>query len=361
MKETMIKLALVGCGRISEKHIKALSKHQNRSEIVAICDQRVERLSFAKKQIESFFDLDSVSRKAKHFFDYDELITEIKEKRLLVDLIILATPSGLHPQQVISAAEIGCHICTEKPMATKWEDGKNMVRVCDENNVQLFVIKQNRFNKTMQLLKKQILEERFGRIALVTVNVFWQRPQEYYDMDDWRGTWDMDGGALMNQASHYVDLLHWLIGPVSSVSASIGTLGRKIEVEDTAAMQIKWESGTLGTMAVTMIAYPKNIEGSITVLGEKGTVSIGGTAVNKIKYWSFSDTTKDDKKAHDSSYEIKEVYGFGHEPYFKNVFDVLSNKDEPICDGKEGLKSLELLVAAYDSAKKNKIINLPLI
>ena len=172
-------------------------------------------------------------------------------------------------------------------MATRWKDGVAMVKACDEAGVNLFVVKQNRFNSTLHQ-KRQLQAGRFGKLAMVSVNVFWQRPQSYYDKDNWRGTWEFDGGALMNQASHYVDLLDWLVGPVESLSASIATLGRAIEVEDTAAMQLRWRNGALGTMAVTMLTYPKNLEGSITLLGETGTVKIGGPAVNKIEHWDFA-------------------------------------------------------------------------
>ena len=186
-----------------------------------------------------------------------------------------------------------------------------------------------------------MLEGRFGKLSLVTTNVFWQRPQSYYDNDAWRGTRELDGGALMNQASHYVDLLTWLIGPVESLSASISTLKRKIESEDTAALQLKWRSGALGTMAVTMLTFPENIEGSFTILGEKGSVKIGGLAVNKIEHWDFADSSEDDELVTNASYQIQNIYGEGHTPYYKNMFDSLNEIDESICDGEEGLKSLE--------------------
>ena len=294
------------------------------------------------------------------FNSYDELISSAKNKSILVDLVVLATPSGLHPGQVIAAAEAGLHVCTEKPMATRWSDGVAMVRACDKAGVRLFVVKQNRFNSTLQLVKRQLQQGRFGQLAMVTVNVFWQRPQSYYDQDDWRGTWEFDGGALMNQASHYIDLLDWLVGPVESLSASTATLGRSIEVEDTAAMQLRWRNGALGTMAVTMLTYPKNLEGSITLLGETGTVKIGGPAVNQIEHWSFADESPDDACVEQASYETTSVYGFGHPPYYSNVFDALEGIDEAKCDGREGLRSLELLIGAYRSARDGCRIHLPL-
>jgi UDP-N-acetyl-2-amino-2-deoxyglucuronate dehydrogenase len=245
-------------------------------------------------------------------------------------------------------------------MATRWADGVAMVKACDDAGVHLFVVKQNRFNSTLQLVKRQLTAGRFGKLAMVAVNVFWQRPQSYYDQDSWRGTWEFDGGALMNQASHYVDLLDWLVGPVQSVSASTATLGRAIEVEDTAALQLRWRNGALGTMAVTMLTYPKNLEGSITLLGERGTVKIGGPAVNQIEHWAFADECPDDALVEQTSYETTSVYGFGHPPYYANLLDALQGEAEALCDGREGLRSLELLIGAYRSARDGQTVHLPL-
>ena len=186
----------------------------------------------------------------------------------------------------------------------------------------LFVVKQNRRNATLQLLKRAVEKRRFGRIYMVNINVFWTRPQSYYDSAPWRGTWEFDGGAFMNQASHYVDLLDWLIGPVESVQAYTATLARNIQVEDTGVVSIRWRTGALGSMNVTMLTYPKNLEGSITIIGEKGTVRIGGVAVNKIEHWEFADADPDDAQVEQASYETTSVYGFGHPLYYDNVIKV---------------------------------------
>jgi len=244
-------------------------------------------------------------------------------------------------------------------MATRWTDGVAMVKACDRANVRLFVVKQNRRNSTLQLLKRAIQEKRFGQIKMVHLNVFWTRPQEYYDQAKWRGTWELDGGAFMNQASHYVDLVDWLIGPVDSIQAMMSTT-RDIEVEDTGVLNIKWRNGALGSMAVTMLTYPKNLEGSITILGDKGSVKVGGVAVNDIQLWDFEDEKDYDKDVANANYETTSVYGFGHPLYYKNVIEVLRGEDEPETDGREGLKSLELLIAAYLSARDGKTISLPL-
>jgi UDP-N-acetyl-2-amino-2-deoxyglucuronate dehydrogenase len=356
-----IRIALVGCGRISRNHIKAISLHQERAELVALCDTQPERLEQAQQLVvEAAQEYPGAATSPAQFSTYTELLEATQSGTTPVDLVVLATPSGLHPGQGIAAAAAGLHVCTEKPMATRWADGVAMVKACDDAGVHLFVVKQNRFNSTLQLVKRQLQAGRFGQLAMVAVNVFWERPQSYYDRDSWRGTWEFDGGALMNQASHYVDLLDWLVGPVESVGASIATLGRSIEVEDTAALQLRWRNGALGTMAVTMLTYPKNLEGSITLLGETGTVKIGGPAVNQIEHWAFADQSPDDTQVEQASYETTSVYGFGHPPYYANVLDALQGQAEALCDGREGLRSLELLIGAYRSARDGRTVHLPL-
>ncbi|MGV6851182.1 MAG: Gfo/Idh/MocA family protein, partial [bacterium] len=268
-------------------------------------------------------------------------------------------PSGIHPEQAVIAAKHGVNVVTEKPMATRWQDGVRMVKACDEANVRLFVVKQNRRNSTLQLLKRAVNEKRFGKINMVHLNVFWTRPQDYYDQGKWRGTWEFDGGAFMNQASHYVDLLEWLIGPIDKVQAMMSTT-RDIEAEDTGVLNVRWRNGALGSMAVTMLTYPKNLEGSITILGDKGTVRVGGVAVNDIQHWEFDEPRDYDQKIHDANYETTSVYGFGHPLYYKNIIDVMRGAADPETDGREGLKSLEVLIAAYLAARDNKTVALPL-
>ena len=339
-----IRFALVGCGRIAQNHFAALKQHSERAELVSICDIDTKSRDAA-----------AILTGAKGFQNLNQLLAETS-----ADIVVLTTPSGLHPSQTIEIAAAGRHVMTEKPMATRWHDGLRMVKACDDANVRLFVVKQNRRNATLQLLKRAIDEGRFGRIYMVNVNVFWTRPQEYYDSAAWRGTWEFDGGAFMNQASHYVDLLDWLVGPIESLHAYTATLARNIEVEDTGVISIKWRSGALGSMNVTMLTYPKNLEGSITILGEKGTVRIGGVAVNEIQHWQFSEPHEADEAVKKASYETTSVYGFGHPLYYNNVIDVLRGTAEPETDGREGLKSLETLIATYLSARDGKRVALPL-
>jgi UDP-N-acetyl-2-amino-2-deoxyglucuronate dehydrogenase len=276
------------------------------------------------------------------------------------DVVVLCTPSGQHSAQTVQIAAAGRHVITEKPMATRWADGKRMVEACDAATVRLFVVKQNRRNATLQLLKQAVDQKRFGRIYMVNLNVFWSRPQSYYDGAKWRGTWEFDGGALMNQASHYVDLVDWLIGPVESVQAYTATLARNIQVEDTAVVGIRWRSGALGSINATMLAYPKNYEGSITVLGETGTVRIGGVAVNNIEHWEFATPHASDAQVAEANYATTSVYGFGHPLYYDNVIGTLRGEVEAETDGREGLRSLEILIASYLSARDGRRVALPL-
>ncbi len=339
-----IKIAVIGCGRISKNHFGSIEKHADDLELVAVCDNDPEKLqeAAAKYNVPAFADLETLLAKSD------------------CDLVALCTPSGLHPAMAIQAAAAGRHVLTEKPMATRWKDALDMVAACDAANRRLFVVKQNRRNRTLQLLKRAVTEKRFGRIYMVHLNVFWTRPQEYYDSARWRGTWEMDGGAFMNQASHYVDLLEWLIGPIANVQAMTGTLARDIEVEDSGVVNVRWRNGALGSMAVTMLTWPKNLEGSITIIGEKGTARVGGVAVNEIQIWDFEKPAPYDSQLDDASYATTSVYGFGHPLYYKNVIETLRGEAEPDTDGREGLKSLEVLIAAYISARDGKTVSLPL-
>ena len=343
VKERKIRIGVVGCGRISRNHFASIEQHSDQMELAAVCDTDTDTLAAHKERysVPAYTDMEAMLEKEQ------------------LDLVALCTPSGIHPEQTILAARAGVHVMTEKPMATRWQDGVRMVKACDEAHVRLFVVKQNRRNATLQLLKRAVKEKRFGRIHMVHLNVFWSRPQEYYDSAKWRGTWEFDGGAFMNQASHYVDLLDWLIGPIDRVQAMMSTT-RDIEVEDTGVLNVRWRNGALGSMSVTMLTYPENLEGSITILGERGTVRVGGVAVNDIQVWEFDEPRDYDADIQSANYETTSVYGFGHPLYYKNVVDVLRGDAESDTDGREGLKSLEVLIAAYLSARDGKTVSLPL-
>jgi UDP-N-acetyl-2-amino-2-deoxyglucuronate dehydrogenase len=337
------RVALVGCGRISRNHFDAIARVDGLT-LAAVCDAVEARARAAGE-----------ANGVPWFTSYEQMLAEAP-----CEVVAVCTPSGLHPKHGIAAAQAGKHVVTEKPMAISLEGADALVEACDDAGVQLFVVKQNRLNAGVQLLKRALDKGRFGRIYMANCTVRWTRPQEYYDQAPWRGTWEFDGGAFMNQASHYVDLVQWLLGPVESVVAKTGTLARRIEAEDSGAAVMRFRSGALGVMEVTMLTYPKNLEGSITVLGERGTAKIGGTAVNRVEHWVFADYDDDDKLVEAASTNPPTVYGFGHEAYYRNVVAVLRGEAPPETDGRAGRKSLELILGIYESARTGHDVPLPL-
>ena len=339
-----IKIALVGLGRISKLHLEAIKQYSQQFELVAVCDMQQTAVQEIANKYQTL-----------GFTNLEEMLNSIS-----VDLLSICTPSGLHPEQTMLAARYGCHVITEKPMATLWQDGLEMVKACHKNDVFLFVVKQNRWNKTIQHLKSALTNGRFGKIFLASANIFWSRSEDYYKQGGWRGLRSMDGGAIMNQASHYVDLLHWLLGPVQSVGAMTGTLARNIESEDTGVINLRWRSGALGTINVTTLTYPDDKEGSITILGEQGTVKIAGKALNEVQWWHFAKPQVIDETIAQLNYTTDSVYGFGHSDFYKNVIDTLQGNSLPLVDGHAGLASLEVLIAAYRAARDNIVVNLPL-
>ena len=338
-----IRVALVGCGRISRNHFEALARLEG-MEVVAVADHDRARAEAIGEE-----------RGVPAFGSLDDMLAAVPS-----DLVVICTPSGLHPQHGITAARAGRHVLTEKPMAISLEAADELVQACDAAGVHLFVVKQNRLNPPIQLLKRAVEKGRFGRIYMANVTVRWTRPQEYYDAEPWRGTWEFDGGALMNQASHYVDLMQWLVGPVESVMAKTATQARRIEAEDSGVAVLKFRSGALGVLEVSVLTYPRNLEGSITLLGERGSVKIGGTAVNRVEHWSFADYDDDDKLVDAASTSPPTVYGFGHEGYYRNVLSVLRGEAQPDTDGRAGRKSLELILGIYESAKTGRDVPIPM-
>ncbi len=338
-----VRIALVGCGRISRNHFDAIRRIDG-LELVAVCDVVSERAEAAGE-----------AEGVPWFTAIDVMLDTVPS-----DAVVIATPSGMHPQHGILAARSGRHVITEKPMAISLQGADALVQACDDAGVRLFVVKQNRLNPPVQLLKRALDKGRFGRLYMANCTVRWTRPQEYYDQAPWRGTWEFDGGAFMNQASHYVDLVQWLMGPVESVMAKTATLARRIEAEDSGAAILRFRSGALGVLEVTMLTYPRNLEGSITLLGEKGSVRIGGTAVNRVEHWDFADYDDDDKLVDTTATNPPTVYGFGHEAYYRNVLAVLRGRAVPDTDGRGGRKSLELILGIYESARTGRDVPLPL-
>jgi UDP-N-acetyl-2-amino-2-deoxyglucuronate dehydrogenase len=347
-----VRFGLVGCGRISNNHVKAIASLYEEAELTCVCDILGERA--ITRALEYGKSVTGGVPEPRIYTNLDELLG-IEE----IDVLSICTPSGLHPVHGIMAAKKHINILTEKPMATSLKAADELIEACDEANVRLFVVKQNRLNSTVQLLKKAVDKGRFGKIYMILSNVLWLRPQSYYDEAGWRGTLELDGGAFCNQASHYIDSIQWLGGTVESVTAITGTLARRIEAEDTGSAVIQFKNGTIGNINVTMLTYPGNLEGSILVIGEKGTVKLGGVAINKIEKWEFEVGDEDDELVASSCYEPPNVYGFGHTGYYANVLEVLKGNAEPNTDGHEGRKSLELIAGIYKSSREGRTIQFP--
>lgn len=339
-----LNFALVGCGRIAKRHSELLGLGQIRNaRLVAVCDLVREK---AEKMAATF--------SVPHFTDMHEMMRTAN-----IDVVVVLTESGRHAEQVVALAPYGKHIVVEKPMALTLDDADAMIRACDEHRAKLFVVKQNRFNVPVVKLREAVEAGRFGKLVLGTVRVRWCRHQAYYDQDSWRGTWALDGGVLSNQASHHVDLLEWMMGDVASVFAMSTTALADIEAEDTAIVTLRFKNGALGIVEATTAARPTDLEGSISVLGEGGTVEIGGFAVNEMKVWKFGRPQIDDDKVLEQySVNPPNVYGFGHQAYYEHVVDCILNDTRQLVDGLEGRKSLELINAIYESVETGKEVHL---
>lgn len=340
----MVKFALVGCGRIAKRHSELLGLKQIKDAcLVAVCDNNFEKAEL----IGSRFSV-------PYYQDMNEMMQ--KES---IDVVSVLTPSGFHAEHVINLAKYGKHILVEKPMALTLPDADEMIKACDRNRIKLFVVKQNRFNVPVQKLRRAMETDRFGKLVLGTVRVRWCRDQEYYNQDPWRGTWAYDGGVLANQASHHIDLLEWMMGDAESVFAKSATMLVNIEAEDTAVVTLKFKNGALGIIEATTATRPRDMEGSISILGEKGSVEIGGFAVNQMKTWQFVDQQKDDKEVLEKfSVNPPNVYGFGHQAYYEDVVKCLTLGGPQLVDGLEGRKSLELISAIYESIETGREVYL---
>ena len=338
--------ALVGCGRIARKHAEILSQGLVESgKLVAVCDIQPDR---AKMLGEAF--------KAPAFTDMHEMMQRVGHQ---VDVVSVLTESGSHAKHTLALTRYGKSILVEKPMALTLDDADAMIRSCDEARIKLFVVKQNRYNLPVTKLREAMDQGRFGKLVMGTVRVRWRRDQHYYDLDAWRGTWAMDGGVFANQASHHIDMLEWFLGEPESVFAYSRTALVDIETEDTGVAVIRFRNGALGVIEATTAVRPHDLEGSISILGENGTVEIGGFAVNQMKVWSFADPRPEDAIILEQySENPPNVYGFGHVAYLRHVVDCMSNGSPALVDGLEGRKSLELITAIYESVETGQEVKL---
>lgn len=330
----VLRFGVIGCGRISPRHIDALATKINGAVLGSVCDIHEDRAAhFGQKY------------NVPWYCEYREML----EKEPL-DVVCILTPSGDHASIAMETAAFRKHVVVEKPMALTLRDADNMIRTCDENGVKLFVVKQNRYNLPVVKLREAMDSGRFGKIVMGSVRVRWRRTQEYYDHDAWRGTWAMDGGVFANQASHHVDLLEWMLGEPVSVFAKSRTALVDIETEDTGVAIITFSSGAIGIVEATTAARPKDLEGSLSILGENGVVEIGGFAVNEMKTWNFNHSVPGDETIlTEFRQNPPDVYGFGHSKYLQNVVETINNRERALVDGLEGRKSLELITAIYES------------
>lgn len=338
----MLGVALLGCGRIAVRHAQLLSSGEIAgAKLVCVCD-------IDKSRAESFGKKHNVP----YFVDLDSMMKECSDK---IDIVSILTPSGCHAQNTLEVAPYKKHIIVEKPMALTLEDADKMIEACDKFGIRLFVVKQNRYNLPVQKLREALEAGRFGKIVMGSVRVRWCRDNAYYKQDSWRGTWAQDGGVFTNQASHHIDLLEWMLGDVESVFAKSRTALSDIETEDTGVAVLKFKNGALGVIEATTATRPKDLEGSLSILGELGSVEIGGFAVNEIKHWNFTNAMESDKEIMEKySVNPPNVYGFGHKEYYLHVVDSILNGTKALVDGLEGRKSLELIVAMYESIETGK-------
>lgn len=345
-----MKYALVGCGRIAVNHMKAAIN--NELEIVAVCDVLPEKMD----EILGKYDLqDRVG--IKKYKDYKELIQ--KEKP---ELISIATESGNHAEIALYCIENGVNLIIEKPMAMSIEDANKIIDAAEKNNVKVSACHQNRFNVAIQELRKAVEAKRFGKLSHGSIHVRWNRDHGYYDQATWRGTWAQDGGALMNQCIHGIDLLRWMMG--DEIEEIYGATRQQfhnyLEAEDVGMAVIKFKNGAIGTIEGTTNVYPKNLEETLYIFGEKGTVKIGGTSTNNIDVWDFADESEADSKNKGLQEETSNVYGNGHTSLFADVIDAIKNDRKPYVDAVAGRNALEVVLSIYKSQKTGQAVKYPL-
>lgn len=340
----VIRFALVGCGRIAQRHAALLGTGQiEGAQLVAVCDVVASKAGAiaAKYGVPAYEDFMKMARDVP------------------IDVFVVLTESGYHARHVCELAQFGRPVIVEKPMALTLADADSMIEATMSKGVPLFVVKQNRFNLPIVRLREALVAGRFGRLVLGTVRVRWCREQPYYDQAPWRGTWHLDGGVLANQASHHIDMLRWMLGDVESVSAMATTALVDIEAEDTAVATVRFTSGALGAIEATTATRPTDLEGSISILGEDGTVVVEGFALNKLSTWSFRDQWESDADViSQSSTNPPDVYGFGHLQFYESVVRALQGNGGMQVDGEDGRRSLELIIALYQSIETGSMVHL---
>lgn len=343
-----MKYALIGCGRIAVNHIKAM--RNNNLELVALCDIDLSH-------VRNLLDKTELKTEAPSYKNYKTMLKEHPE----IELVAIATESGTHAEIAIYCLERHINVIVEKPMAMSIKDADMMIKTSEKNGVKLCVCHQNRFNVAVQEMRKALENGRFGKLSHGSINVRWSRNKEYYDQAPWRGKWASDGGALMNQCIHGIDLLRWMMG--DEIEEVFGQTRQQfhnyIEVEDVGVAVVKFKSGAIATIEGTVNVYPKNLEETLYLFGEKGTVKLGGTSCNNIDFWEFSD--EKDSKKNGLREETSNVYGNGHTSLYADMIDAIKNQKKPYVDGYAGRNALELVLAIYKSQLTGKPVKFPLV
>lgn len=344
-----MKYALIGCGRISVNHIKAAIN--NNLEIQAICDIIPEHMESVLER--EYLQQDKSIRR---YTDYKKMIEEVKP-----ELVSIATESGLHAEIALYCIDQGIHVIVEKPMAMSIHDADEIIRRAEKKKVKVSACHQNRFNPAVKKLREAIEEKRFGKLSHGSIHVRWNRGRDYYTQAPWRGTWEQDGGALMNQCIHGIDLLRWMFG--GEIEEVYGVTRQQfhhyLEAEDIGMAVVKFKNGTIATIEGTTNVFPQNLEETLYVFGEKGTVKIGGTSTNNIDIWNFLDETEADLQNKEFKERTSNVYGNGHTNLFADVIDAVKNDRKPYVDAWAGRDALELVLAIYKSQKEGKAIRFP--
>lgn len=336
-----LKVGLLGCGRIAPKHLLALRDNAQEAELVGLFDPVPEKLQEKQRLYEEL-----TGSSVRAYGSDEELLRDPD-----IDLVSIATESGYHGKLALRALAEGKHLLIEKPMALSLEEMEEINALAKEKGLLVSVSHQNRFNPAVQKLRRALDEGRFGKIINITARILWNRNQDYYDQAPWRGTRALDGGTLMNQCIHNIDLLQWMMNDdVVSVKAELGTFLRDIEMEDFGALLLRFRRGSIGLVEGSACVYPTNLEETLSVFGEKGTVVIGGLAVNEIKVWRFEDERDYDKE--EASELVEDVYGSGHTPLYADVLEAIREGRAPLIDGREGAKSVAIVLKAYESVKK---------
>ncbi len=346
-----VKYALIGCGRISPNHIAAV-KNNDHIELVAVCDIVPENMEHLLSQ----FELQD--KGIARYTDYHQMLKEQHPH-----LVAIATESGKHGQIALDCIAEGCNLIIEKPIALSLDEADAIIAESEKQGVVVCACHQNRFNKSIQKIREALEEGRFGKMFHGTAHIRWNRSKPYYDQAKWRGTWEQDGGALMNQCIHNIDLLRWMMGDeITEVMAYTDRLNHDyIEAEDLGLAIVKFKNGAYGVIEGTTNIYPHNLEETLYLFGEKGTVKAGGKSVNIIEEWNFADETGDvDAIKKEFGENPPNVYGFGHTPLYKNVIDAVRHGKQPYVDARAGRRALELVLAIYLSAKEGKAVKLPL-